>query len=94
VVSSDSTHRDHSHDLITELVEEFALKRLGGIVGNHLFGETIFDGNLLAANAIGDEKITNLDVAGAFSTRRLAVVREFDCTLIILVQDCSDAVAL
>jgi hypothetical protein len=94
VVPRDSIHRDHSHDLIPELVEKFALKGLGEVVGHHFFRGAVLDRNLLAGNAIGDEKISNVDVAGSFPTGGLTVVGELDHALIILVQDGGDTVAL
>ena len=94
VVSSDSVHGDHSHDLVAEFVEKFALKRLGEVVRDHLFSRTVLYRNLLAGNAIGDEKITNVDVTGAFSTGGFPVLGEFDRALIILVKNRGDTVAL
>jgi hypothetical protein len=54
VVPRDSIHRDHSNNLIPEVVEEFPLERLGEILRDHFLGRTVFDCNFLAGNAIGN----------------------------------------
>jgi hypothetical protein len=66
VVSDDSIHRDQTHDLISELVEKFALERLGKIVRDHFFGRAVLYGNFFACDTIGNEEIPDIDMAGTF----------------------------
>ena len=94
MVPCDSIHRDHSHDLVAEFIEESTLKGLGEKVRYHLFGGTILYGNFLSGNAVGNKKIPDVDMASAFPARGLAVFRELDCTLVVLVEDRGDAVTL
>lgn len=50
-----SVHRDHFHDLVTKLVGHLALKWLGEVIGNHVFGGAILNCNVLAGNPVSDE---------------------------------------
>jgi hypothetical protein len=62
VVPGDSIHWDHSHDLITELIEEGALQGLGKVVSDHFFGRIVLYCNLLAGNAVGNKEVPNVYV--------------------------------
>ena len=65
----DLFHISHSHDLITELVEQCPLKRLGEVVGHHFLGGAVLDRDFVALDPIGDEKISDVDVTGALPAR-------------------------
>jgi hypothetical protein len=75
VVPRDSTHGDHTHNLVPELVEKLALKWFSEVVGDHLFGWAILNSHFLASDAIGNEKISNVNVPGSFATRCLTIFR-------------------
>ena len=94
VVPRDSIHRDHSHNLVTELLEEFPLERLGEVVGDYFFGRTVLNRNFLSGNAIGNEEVSDVDVSSAFSTGRFPVFGQLNRALIVLVKDSADAVSL
>jgi hypothetical protein len=59
--------------LVTELVEQFPLKWLREVIGDHLLGWAVLDGHFFPGNTIGNKKIPDVDVSGSFSTRRFAI---------------------
>ena len=65
----DCLHFNQSHDLVTELIEQCPLERLGEVVGHHLLGGTVLNHDFVARDPVGDLKIPYVDVAGALSAR-------------------------
>jgi hypothetical protein len=63
VVPNDSIHRDHSHDLVTELAEKFPLERFSEAVRNHFFGRAALNCNFLSGDAISNKEAPNVDMA-------------------------------
>jgi hypothetical protein len=94
VVPNDSIHRDHSHNLVTELVEKFPLQGFGEAVCDHFFGRAVLNCNFLSGNAVGDEETPNVDAACSLPARGFVVLRKFDGALVVLVKDSGDSVAL
>jgi hypothetical protein len=95
VVPNDSVHGDHSHNLVTELVEKSPLQGFGeAVLCHHFFGRAVLNCNFLSGNAVGDEETPNVDVACSLSARGFAVLRKFDGALVVLVKDSGDSVAL
>jgi hypothetical protein len=94
VVTGDSTHGDQTHDLITVLIKQFTLERLGEVVCHHFLGWAILYGNLFASNAIGDKEISYIDMASAAAAGGFTVVGS-DGALVVLCHDyCLGAVAM
>ena len=58
-------HLNHSHDLVTEFIEQCPLERLGEVVGHHLLGGTVLNRDFFVCDPVGDEEIPDVDVAGA-----------------------------
>jgi hypothetical protein len=94
VPNADSVHGDHSHNLVTELVEKFPLQGFGEVVRDHFFGRAVLNCNFLSGNAVGNEETPNVDVACSLSARGFAVLRKFDGALVVLVKDSGNSLAL
>jgi hypothetical protein len=77
VVTHDSSHGDHTHNLVPELKEQFPLKWFCEVVGHHLLGGAILDCHFLASNVVGDKQISNVDVSSAFAAGCLTVLDSF-----------------
>jgi hypothetical protein len=67
VVPNDSVHRDHSHNLVTELAEKFPLQGFSEAVCDHFFGRAVLDCNFHSSNAVGNEEVLNVDVTCSLS---------------------------
>jgi hypothetical protein len=63
VVPNDSVHRDHSHNLVTELAEKFPLQGFGEAVCDDLFGRAVLNCNFLSGNAVCDKEMPNVDIS-------------------------------
>ena len=61
----DRLHLNHSHDMITEFIEQCPLERLGELVGHHLLGQTVLDCDFVARDPVGGEEIPDVNMAGA-----------------------------
>ena len=65
---------DHSHDLVSELLEQSALGWLCHIVSDHVPRGAPFHSQLLLVNAIRYEIVTNIDVLRALAARSFAIL--------------------
>jgi hypothetical protein len=75
------------HNQVSELFKLGSLEWFGEEVSDHIPGRTVFDGDFLGCNSVSHEKISNINMAGAFATGALAVLFEKDGALIVLVDD-------
>jgi hypothetical protein len=64
--------------------EEGTLQWFGEEVGKHNAGWAVLNGDGLLLDEVGDEKITNVDVAGALHTRCFAIGLHFDGAFVVL----------
>jgi len=69
----------------TEFSEQGPLERLGKEVRQHRRGVTVCELKVVSAEAIGDPKMTNVNVARVGSCGRFSIFNEFDCAFVVLV---------
>ena len=56
-------------------------------VSNHVPSRAVFDAHFAIRNSVGDEVVSDVDVARTLAAGSLAVLFEFDGTLVVLVTD-------
>ena len=82
-------------DGVPELQELGALEGLGEEIGEHVVGRTEHYLGLALSDDIGDEEVSDIDMAGLLTARGPTVDLELDGALVVLVDGSrSDAVSL
>lgn len=72
----------------TELMEKGTLKGLGEKIGEHVGGGTMDNVDGVALGVVGDEKVTDIDMAGSLSGRGFTILFEFNGAFVVLVESC------
>jgi hypothetical protein len=70
-----------------EFAKEGTLERLGEKIGKHVGGWTMDNADVMTFGVIGDEEVSDVDVAGALAARSFAIHFHFDGAFVVLVED-------
>ena len=72
------------HDGLAELSEFLALEGLGEMIRNHVIGWTTIDMQFFLVDAVGDEKVANIDVFCLLAAAQFGIFLEQDSSLVVL----------
>jgi hypothetical protein len=78
---------DHTHKLVSELLEQRTLERFSHKISNHEASGTPLHIEFFSTDWIGHKEVSNIDVLCTLATRGFAILFKENSTLVILVQD-------
>ena len=73
--------------VLPEMSELVTCQRLGVVISNHLIGRAPFDNDFLGLDLILDKVISDIDVFGASSGTKYAILFKENSTPVVLVYD-------